>query len=150
MRIPPLSSLTVSPADDCAPLDGHVRAIRDDETRAISALMSGFAHRATGLEIVTALVWERRRQGMGGFIVLSSPPAHASRGDGLRCIELLWVASYLPRFHIERELVDAAANWRGTNSEHVLAVAEREISWTVRYPEPPFPALGAVTPAGYR
>jgi hypothetical protein len=82
--------------------------MRGEEASAISALHRYLRPQAQGSwpGERTVLVWERTRQGIGGFIVLSHGPT-----SGIKCIEALWVASYLSRPPVERALILAADEW---------------------------------------
>lgn len=129
MRVASLSTLTMSRADQFgSQADGLVRPMRHDETRAIAALTGYCAPEAQIADsTLTAFVWERRRQGLGGFILFSMPRTLTHSAHDVICIEALWIASYLPRPDVEQALIDAALN-RRDEPKQPLAFADTETS----------------------
>lgn len=100
------SPVAMSPSEVL--VEGIVRPMRAEEVTAISALhryLRPLAQESWPGER-TVLVWERTRQAIGGFIVFSRGPV-----PEIKCIEAVWVASYLHRAPIERALLLSADEW---------------------------------------
>jgi hypothetical protein len=108
--------------------DGVVRPMCPEEVRMIGGLMKylEFGSLADHVADVHVLVWQRARQGIGGFIACSARAhrRHEAVSDEptVRRIEGLWVASYLDYHRIARTLRAAADAW--VRSEASLATIE--------------------------
>jgi hypothetical protein len=91
--------------------DGIVRPMRAEEAAMIAGVRRYLRAKASPVDSTesTVLVWERTRQGIGGFIVFSPGPNEFS--TRIMCIEALWVASFLPPALVERALLRAAEQW---------------------------------------
>ena len=87
--------------------------MRDQEAAVVASvvrfLRPEIMSKANNLKI---LVWERSGQSIGGFVIFGSAPVSASaHGIDMKCIEAIWVASYLRGTGVEEALAGAAGEW---------------------------------------
>ena len=78
------------------------------------ATIARLLHPSSDLRVsdLTVLVWARQGRSISGLIMFSGPPeVDDTHRAHVKCIELLWVASYLRSQPVEQALLDAAAGW---------------------------------------
>jgi hypothetical protein len=101
-----LSTISDDATDD-SPEGGLVRPMRPGEATIVATVLRSLSPAGSPEDFAAlrVLVWERARQGVGGFVAFAAQPS----GDGSQCIRRVWVASYLRTSGVERALLHAAS-----------------------------------------